>query len=169
MTLAGTWALDPTHSEVGFTVRHAGISKVRGKFGEVEATVDHDGQQATVTATAQAASFTTGNADRDAHVKSADFLEVDTYPTVDFTGTFDGEELAGELTVHGVTRPVTFDVEVFGEATDPFGNKRLGAEAKATINRKDFGLTWNAALEAGGVLVSDKVVLSLDLSFIKQA
>lgn len=167
--LTGNWKLDPAHSDVGFVVRHAGISKVRGKFSTVDATVTHDGDAATVEAVAQAASFDSGNADRDAHVRGADFLDVEKFPTVEFKGKLEGDELSGDLTIHGVTRPVTFDVELTDEVVDPFGQTRVGAEARATINRKDFGLTWNAALEAGGVLVSDKVQLTLDLAFVKQA
>ena len=168
MTLSGNWKLDPTHSEAGFTARHAGISKVRGRFSDVDATVDyHDDGTADVTATLQADSFTTGNADRDGHVKSADFLDVANFPTLTFAGKYGGSELSGDITIHGVTKPITFEVESSEEVTDPFGNVRVGVEAQATISRKDFGLTWNAALETGGVLVSDRIKLNLDLSFIK--
>lgn len=168
--LTGTWTLDPAHSEIGFSVRHAGISKVRGRFTEVSATVVHEHGASTVEATAQAASFESGNADRDAHIRSADFLDVEAYPTVDFKGVHRGGDLSGELTIHGVTKPVTFSVDVVGQAVDPFGNTRLGLEATTTINRKDFGLTWNAPLQAGaGMLVGDKVTVELELSFIKEA
>lgn len=159
-----TWNLDPSHSTVGFVVRHAGISKVRGEFTDVEARIN--GRE--VTATAQAASFDSGNADRDAHVKGADFFDVENYPTVDFIGRLDGEnKLVGTLTIKGVSQEVTFELDEAGTATDPFGAQRFGAEASTVISRKDFGLTWNAALETGGVLVSDKVTINLDVSFIK--
>lgn len=168
--LDGTWKLDPTHSEVGFTVRHAGISKVRGRFADVESTVKHHGGEALVRTEIRTDSFTTGNADRDAHVKSPDFLDVQQYPVASFSGTYDEEEekLVGEFTLHGVTKEVELDVEVSDLAKDPFGNVRVGVEARGKLNRKDFGLTWNAALETGGVLVSEKVNLTLDLSFVRE-
>lgn len=165
--LTGTWKLDPSHSWAGFTARHAMVTKVRGHFEEVDATVEHDGTTAAVTALLQANSFTTGNNDRDAHVKSEDFLGAETYPTVTFEGKLLGDELVGELTIRDVTRPVTLAAEVTEPVTDPFGNVRIGAEASGTISRKDFGLTWNVPLDGGGVLVSDKIKLELDLSFVK--
>jgi polyisoprenoid-binding protein YceI len=168
--LGGTWHLDPTHSEVGFWVRHAGISKVRGKFTDFTATVeDHeDDKLADVTAQINAASLTTGNVDRDVHVRSADFLDVEKHPYIIFSGTVGNDNLlVGDLTIRGVTKPVTIEFEFPGVAVDPFGNLRAGIEAEISISRKEFGLTWNAALEAGGVLVSDKVNIYLDLSFIK--
>lgn len=168
MTLLGTWKLDPDHSEVGFSVRHAAVSKVKGKFDVVHASVEHDGTQARVQAVVDAATFNSSNPSRDAHIKSDDFLDVEKYPTLGFTGLYNGNVLKGDLTVHGVTHPVVFHVDFGGEATDPYGQVRAGVEAKTSISRKDFGLTWNAALETGGVLVSDKVDLILDLSFIKQ-
>lgn len=171
---AGTWNLDSAHSEVGFTARHAGISKVRGKFTDVEASAivpAGNPEKTVINARIKADSFDSGNADRDAHVKSGDFLEVETYPELSFVATSieeDGDELLinGDLTIKGVTKPVKFDVEVGGVATDPFGNVRVGLEAKTIIRRKDFGLTWNAVLDAGGLLVSEKVALNLELSFI---
>lgn len=170
---AGTWNLDPSHSEVGFTVRHAGISKVRGKFDSFSATlvIPENGVGATATASIEAASFNSGNADRDAHVRSADFFDVETYPTLNFEATSvkgdeDGVVVTGDLTIRGITKEVRLDVEVNGVARDAFGLFRAGAETKTVISRKEFGLTWNAALEAGGVLVSDKVTIELDLSFV---
>lgn len=171
---AGVWTVDPTHSELGFTVRHAGISKVRGKFNEFEAKViaDENFSDVSIEATAQAASFDSGDANRDGHVKSADFFDVENFPVLTFKSTKlvredDNEfKLEGDLTIKGVTKPVVFDVEVNGVAKDPFGNLRTGLEAKTVISRKEFGLTWNAVLETGGVLVSDKVAINLDLSFI---
>lgn len=169
-----TWNLDPSHSEVGMTVRHAGISKVRAKFTEFNATVHKNETEYSVEAVIQANSFDSGNSDRDGHVKSADFLDVENFPTLEFRSTSIRPEgdgtyvLSGELTLRGVTKPVSFEAEITGEAVDPFGNLRTGLEAKTTISRKEFGLTWNAVLEAGGVLVSDKVIIELDLSFIKE-
>lgn len=169
----GVWTVDPTHSELGFTVRHAGISKVRGKFNEFEAKVvaNEDFSEVAVEATAQAASFDSGDANRDGHVKSADFFDVENFPVLTFKSTNlvkkgSEFELEGDLTIKDVTRKVVFDVEFNGVATDPFGNLRAGLEAKTVINRKDFGLTWNAVLETGGLLVSDKVAINLELSFI---
>lgn len=164
----GKWNLDASHSEVGFVVRHAGISKVRGKFEFVEAVLESDAElNGTVSAKAKADTFNSGDENRDGHIKSADFLDVENYPTLDFSGRINGETLSGTLTIRGVSQDVVFDIEDAGTAVDPFGNLRAGFEAKTTISRKDFGLTWNAALETGGVLVSDKVVITLDVSFIK--
>lgn len=164
-TPTGTWSLDSAHSTLGFTVRHAGISKVRGRFASAEAEVNV-GDKVTVNATVDAASFESGNSDRDAHIKSADFLDVEQFPTLSFRGELLGEELIGSITIHGVSKDVTFEVELSDPVKDPFGQTRVGAEATATINRKDFGLTWNAALEAGGVLVSNQVKIELDLAFV---
>lgn len=171
---SGVWAVDPSHSELGFTVRHAGISKVRGKFNdfEVKVVADEDFSNVSIEATAQAASFDSGDANRDGHVKSGDFFDVENFPVLTFKSTKltrkdDNEfKLEGDLTIKGVTQRVVFDVEVNGVAKDPFGNLRAGLEAKTVISRKEFGLTWNAVLETGGVLVSDKVNINLDLSFI---
>lgn len=169
----GAWALDPSHSELGFTVRHAGISKVRGKFTDVVAVVNatEDFKDFSINATVQANSFTTGDEGRDGHVKSADFFDVEKYPTLTFVSTSlvpNGEDfiLNGDLTILDVTKSISFDVEFNGVAVDPFGLTRAGLSATSKISRKDFGLTWNAALAAGGVLVGDKVSLGLELSFI---
>jgi len=170
----GTWTIDPSHSEASFTVRHAGIAKVRGTVARTEGAVvvGEDGT-ATVTATLDPATVSTGDATRDGHLKTADFFEVETYPTWTFVSQpveiAEEGEIAGELTIHGVTQPVTLEAEFNGTAVDAYGNLRAGFSASTTINRKDFGLTWNAALEAGGVLVSDKVVINLEISTIKQA
>ena len=168
----GSWTFDPAHSEVGFSVRHAGISKVRGTFGDVDAqlTVADPLEDSTLTATVQMASIDTKNADRDAHVRSADFFDVENHPTMTFRSTavaFDGAEgtITGELTIKDVTRTVELGVESNGVVVDAFGVTRAGFSAETTISRKDFGITWNAAMEAGGVLVSDKVVISLDVAF----
>ncbi len=172
----GAWNFDAAHSEVGFTVRHAGISKVRGQFTDVDATLTLGGalSEAAVTATIQAKSFSSGDANRDGHVRSADFFDVETYPTLSFVSTGvsggDGDfELTGELSIRGVSKTVTFQGEFNGVAVDPFGATRAGFEAKTVISRKEFGLTWNAALETGGVLVSDKVTITLDVAFVKSA
>ncbi|MDO5619727.1 YceI family protein [Kocuria sp.] len=169
----GTWSFDPAHSEVGFTVRHAGISKVHGTFEQAEATLDVAEQIAdsTISATIQTGSVNTGNADRDAHVRGEDFFDVEKFPTMTFTSTSfdlaDGEgTITGELTIKGITKTVELDTEFNGVVVDAFGMTRAGFEAKTTISRKEFGLTWNAAIEAGGVLVSDKVVINLDAAFV---
>jgi len=165
---SGKWNLDPSHSEVGFVVRHAGISKVRGGFSFVKATLNSESDlHGKVEATVKADSFDSGDADRDAHVKGSDFLDVEKYPTLEFTGEIHKDRMNGVLTIHGVSQEVEFEVLEAGTAVDPFGNKRAGFEASTTISRKDFGLTWNAALETGGLLVSDKVVINLDVSFIQ--
>lgn len=172
----GTWNLDATHSTAGFVVRHAGISKVRGQFTEIEGalTLGETLADSAVTATIQAASFSSGDAGRDGHVKSADFFDVETFPTLTFassavSGDQEDFELTGELTIRGIAKTVTFKGEFNGVAVDPFGATRAGFEAKTVISRKEFGLTWNAALEAGGVLVSDKVTITLDVAFVKAA
>ncbi|WP_129337605.1 YceI family protein [Cellulomonas endophytica] len=174
--VAGTYALDASHSEAAFTVRHAGISKVRGTIGIVEGTVvvGEGLESSSVQVTLDPATVSTKDANRDGHLKSADFFEVETYPTWSFVSTEvraqgDAHVVMGDLTIHGVTRSVELATEFNGTATDPFGNRRIGFEASTTISRKDFGLTWNAALEAGGVLVSDKVVITIDASLIAQA
>lgn len=166
---AGTWTFDSAHSEVAFTVRHAGISKVRGTFENVSAELVV-GEQSSVMASVDIASVETGSADRDGHVKSADFFDAETYPNMTFTSTSlesDGEDvtLKGDLTIKDQTRPVVFTGEFGGVAVDPFGTTRAGFSVTASISRKDFGITWNAALEAGGVLVSDKVNITLDAAF----
>ena len=172
----GTWNLDASHSTVGFTVRHAGISKVRGEFKDIDAvlTLGASLADSSVTATIQAASFSSGDENRDTHVRSADFFDVETFPTLSFTssavsGDQEDFELTGELTIRGISKTVTFKGEFNGVAVDPFGATRAGFEAKTVIRRKEFGLTWNAALEAGGVLVSDKVTITLDVAFVKAA
>ncbi|WP_431710317.1 YceI family protein [Glutamicibacter uratoxydans] len=170
---AGTWNLDASHSEVGFTVRHAGISKVRGTFGEFDATlvVGETLTESTVTADIQLASVSTKDENRDGHLKSADFFDVETFPVMSFRSTgLQGEPgaftLLGELTIKGVTKQVELDAEFGGQTVDPFGATRAGFSASTTISRKEFGITWNAALEAGGVLVSDKVKIEIDAAFV---
>jgi len=173
---AGTWVLDPSHSEVTFSVRHMMISKVRGKFAVKSATITapENPLEATVTATADVASIDTNDEGRDGHLRSADFFDAETYPTITFTSTGvrieKGDFLVdGDLTIKDVTKPVTFELEFGGFGTDPYGNYKAGATAKAVINREEFGLTWNAALETGGVLVGKDVTIELDLQGSIQA
>ena len=171
---AGTYNADPSHSTAAFTVRHAGISKVRGTVPITSATitVGSDVSESSVVAELDARGVTTGSADRDGHLQSPDFFNVEVNPTWTFTSTSvsgDGAEfdVTGDLTINGVTQSVTLEVEFTGSAIDPFGNPRSAFEGELEISRKDFGLTWNAALETGGVLVSDKVKIALEISAIK--
>ncbi len=169
---AGTWNVDASHSELGFTARHLMVTKVRGQFKEFEGTVvvGDDVTDSKVTAVAQIGSVDTGSADRDAHVKSADFFDADNNPTMTFTSTEVTEDaLKGDLTIKGVTKPVVFDLDFGGLATDPWGNAKAGFEATTEINRKDWGLEWNVALEGGGVLVSEKIKVNLDIQLVKAA
>jgi len=172
----GTYAIDGSHSTASFTVRHAGIAKVRGTIGITSGTVTigDDVESSAVTAELDAASVNTGDATRDGHLKSADFWSAEEKPVWTFTSTSvraDGDDfvITGDLTINGVTNAVELETEFAGAATDPFGNARVGFESQLEISRKDYGLTWNAALETGGVLVGDKVKISLDISAIKQA
>jgi polyisoprenoid-binding protein YceI len=174
--LSGTYALDPTHSRIGFVARHAMVTKVRGAFNEFEgtATLDFDDvSRSSASVTITAASIDTRNDQRDAHLRSNDFLAMDEFPTITFTSTAarrTGEaefELDGDLTVRGVTRPVTIPFTFEGTAQDPYGNTRVGFEGSVVIHRSDFGVSYNAALETGGVLISDKVTLEFDLSAVK--
>jgi polyisoprenoid-binding protein YceI len=172
--VAGTWNIDPTHSDVSFTVRHMMVSKVRGHFrtfsGQI-VTADNP-LESTVAAVVDATSFDTANVDRDNHIRSADFLEVDKYPTLEFRSTGlrargAGEyALDGELTVHGVTRPVTFKLELNGFSKDPYGGYRVGWSATTDISRSDFGVSINLPMEGGGVVVGDKVQVSLELEAV---
>jgi polyisoprenoid-binding protein YceI len=173
---AGTWVLDPSHSEAAFSVRHMMISKVRGSFGVKSATIiaPENPLEARVEASVDVASIDTKDEGRDAHLRSADFFDAETYPTLDFVSTGvryeDGDFLVdGDLTIRGITKPVTFELEFGGFGTDPWGNYKAGATAKAVINREDFGLTWNAALETGGVLVGKDITITLDLQGSLQA
>jgi polyisoprenoid-binding protein YceI len=174
-TLTGTYVLDPSHSRVGFVARHAMVTKVRGSFNDVEGHGYFDADDASnskLEVTIQAASIDTRNEDRDAHLRSNDFLAMDDYPQITFVSTSvealgDGYRVVGDLTIKGVSKPVTIDFEYSGNAVDPYGNQRLGFEGSTVINRKDWGVNWNAALEAGGVLVSEKVTLEFEVSAIK--
>jgi polyisoprenoid-binding protein YceI len=173
---AGTYAVDPSHSEVGFTVRHAMVTKVRGSFSDVVGTIvlDEDANLIKVEAVIKTASVDTRSPDRDGHLKSPDFFDSETYPDMTFTSTAvtvteGGFVVDGTLTIKDVTRPVELEVDAEGVATDPFGNVRAGFSSELEISRKDFGLTWNAALESGGVLVSDNVKIHLDVSAVRSA
>ncbi len=168
----GTWAIDPTHTRLGFTARHAMVTKVRGSFEDVDGTLVIDATNpsgSTASVSIRLASVNTGSADRDTHLRSADFFDVEVNPEMTFTSTtvkHDGDRfvMVGDLTIKGVTRPVELELEPTGVATDPFGDVRAGFEGTSELSRKDFGLTWNVALEAGGVLVSDKIGIQLDVS-----
>lgn len=173
--LSGTYHLDPTHSEIGFAARHAMVTKVRGSFTEFSgaASTGADLAEARIDLTIQAASVNTGSADRDAHLRGDDFFDVEAYPTIRFASTrisapgADVLRVDGDLTIKDVTRPVSIDFAFEGVAQDPFGNERVGLSGDVVVNRKDFGLTWNAALETGGVLVSENVTLTFEVSAIK--
>jgi len=170
---AGTWAIDPTHTEVGFVARHLMVTKVRGSFTDVTGTVEvaENVTDSVANVVIKTASVSTGTPDRDGHLRSADFFDVETYPEITFVSTEvsrDGDDwtITGDLTIKDVTKPITIDFELTGSAKDPFGNTRLGFEGRTTLNRKEWGLTWNAALETGGFLVSDKIKLEFDISAI---
>jgi polyisoprenoid-binding protein YceI len=176
--LSGNYIIDPAHTHIGFVARHAMVTKVRGAFNEFEGSAVLDGTDFTKSTgqlTIQAASIGTRNEQRDAHLRSNDFLAMEEHPQITFVATEVRQtgpttlELTGDLTIRGVTNPVTIPFEFEGAATDPFGNQRVGFEGSAVINRKDFGITWNAALETGGVLVSDKITLEFEVSAIKTA
>jgi polyisoprenoid-binding protein YceI len=176
--LTGTYTLDPAHTRIGFVARHAMVTKVRGAFNEFTGTAVLDGANpanSRVEVTIEAASIDTRNAQRDEHLRSNDFLAMQEYPKITFTSTGvrqAGEttfEVTGDLTIKGVTNAITIPFEFEGAAKDPFGNQRVGFEGSVTINRKDYGVTWNAALEGGGVLVSDKVTLEFEISAVKNA
>ena len=176
--LSGTYVLDSAHTRIGFVARHAMVTKVRGQFNEFKGSgvVDaSDFTKSTVTVTIEAASIDTRNEQRDGHLRSNDFLAMEEYPQITFVSTAIQQtgptsvELTGDLTIRGVTNTVTIPFEFEGAATDPFGNLRVGFEGSVVINRKDYGVSWNVALETGGVLVSDKVTLEFEVSAIKTA
>ncbi len=176
--LAGTWTIDPSHTRIGFVARHAMVTKVRGAFNDVEgsAVIDADDfARSTTNLTIKAASIDTRNEQRDGHLRSNDFLAMDEFPEITFVSTgvnltgATGMELTGDLTIKGTTNSVTVPFEFEGTATDPFGNLRAGFEGSVVINRKDYGITWNAALETGGVLVSEKITLEFEVSAIRNA
>ncbi|NNM47593.1 YceI family protein [Knoellia koreensis] len=167
---AGPWTVDASHSVIGFTARHLMVTKVRGQFTDYTADINvaDPATESTVNVVVQLASIETGAADRDTHLRSADFFDTENNPTMTFTSTKITEDsMTGDLTIKGVTKPVTFDLEFNGVQTDPWGGQRAGFEATADVNRKDWGLEWNVALEGGGVLVSDKIKLALDVELVK--
>ena len=176
--LTGTYTLDPAHTRIGFVARHAMVTKVRGAFNAFEGTAVIDAANpanSSARVVLDAASIDTRNAQRDEHLRSNDFLSLAEYPQIAFVSTAVRQldettfELTGDLTIKGVTNSITIPFEFEGAATDPFGNMRLGFEGSVAISRKDYGITWNAALETGGVLVSDKIVLEFEVSAIKNA
>lgn len=172
------WKLDPTHSEVQFKIRHLMITHVTGSFGKFDAEVETTGQDfesAKIRFTAEVDSITTNNEQRDAHLKSVDFFEISKHPTLIFVGTrlekLSGEEytLYGDLTFHGVTKNIKLQVEHGGIINDPWGNVRTGFTIEGKINRKDFGLVWNAATEGGGLVVGEEVKIHVSVEFVKEA
>jgi polyisoprenoid-binding protein YceI len=175
--ITGDYTIDPSHSRLGFVARHAMVTKVRGEFKDFEGTAHVDTNNpadSKVELSIDIASVFTGSADRDGHLQSADFFDAAQFPKMTFTSTNverDGSEwtITGDLTIKDATKPVTVVFEETGSAQDPFGNTRIGFEGETTINRKDWGLTWNAALETGGVLVSEKIKLEFDVSAIKNS
>ncbi|MYQ47705.1 polyisoprenoid-binding protein [Streptomyces sp. SID4985] len=174
----GEYTIDPAHTTLGFTARHAMVTNVKGSFTEFTGTLHLDGSdvsRSTANLDIKMDSIDTGNADRDTHLKSADFFKTDEFPTMTFRSTKveslggDDYRITGDLSILGTTKPISIDLEFNGSAKDPFGNDRIGFEGKAELLRSDWGLTWNAALETGGVLVSDKIKLNFDVSAIKNA
>ncbi len=177
-TATTTWNIDPAHSAAEFKVKHMMISNVKGSFSGISGVLNEhaaDAALSSVEASIPVSTISTGDPQRDAHLKSADFFDAEKFPTLTFKSTRvapKGEgayEVTGDLTIHGVTKPVTFAVDgPSAPGKDPWGNTRIGLAATAKINRKDFGLTWNAALETGGFLVGEDIAISLDVQFIKQ-
>jgi len=170
------YEIDSTHSSVHFSVRHLMVSNVRGEFTKVSGTVKFDAERpetSTVEATIDANSISTRDAQRDGHLKSADFLDTEKFPTITFRGKKveiqpGGGKITGDLTIHGVTREIILDVEgPSPEMKDPWGKQRIGASATTKLSRKEFGLTWNAALETGGVMVGDEVKINIDVEFVR--
>lgn len=171
-----TYEIDPAHTSVRFSVRHMMVSNVRGEFTKVSGTIKFDSvtpANSTVEATIDATSITTHEAQRDTHLKSADFLDVERFPTLVFRSTrvvpqSGGGKVTGDLTIHGVSREITLDVEgPTQEIKDPWGKQRCGMYATTKLNRKDYGLTWNTALEAGGVMVGDEVRIAIDVEAVR--
>ncbi|MEN2415500.1 YceI family protein [Flavobacterium mesophilum] len=172
------WSIDPTHSEIGFKVKHMMFTNVSGKFGTYDASAITEGESfdnADFSFSADIASIDTANADRDGHLRSGDFFDAENHPKLTFKSSAfkkinDGEfELTGDLDIKGVSKTVKFPVEFSGIMTDPWGNTKVGLSIEGKINRKDWGLNWNSALETGGVLVGEEVKLNIELQFVKQA
>jgi polyisoprenoid-binding protein YceI len=177
-SLTGTYIIDPTHSQIGFGARHAMVTKVRGRFNEFSGSGFYSAENpadSKLEVTIQARSIDTSNADRDGHLRGNDFFSMDEFPLITFASTsfskVDDETFAvtGDLTIKGVTKSIIFNLDFTGEAVDLYGNPRAGFEGKATINRSDWGVNFNAALETGGVIVSEKISLEFDISAIRQA
>ena len=175
-TLTGTYAIDPSHSRIGFVARHAMVTKVRGSFNEFEGTGTFDAEdpsKSQLRLVIQAKSIDTRNADRDGHLRGNDFFAMEQYPEIRFESTaveqLDAEtyRVTGDLTIKGVTKPVSVDFEYTGTAVDPYSNVRVGFEGKTVINRTDWGVSWNGVLETGGVLVSEKITLEFEVSAIR--
>jgi polyisoprenoid-binding protein YceI len=173
---SGTYAIDAAHSRIGFVARHAMVTKVRGSFNDFQGSGYFDAENPAnshLQLTIRAASIDTRNTDRDAHLRSNDFFDMDAHPTITFSSTAveqvsaERYRVTGDLSIKGVSKPVSIEFEYTGSATDPFGNQRIGLEGTTTVNRKDWGVSWNAALDTGGVLVSDKVTLEFEVSAIK--
>lgn len=176
--LTGDYTLDPAHTTIGFSARHAMVTNVKGSFHDFEGTLHLDGGDPSASSASidvKMDSIDTGSPDRDGHLKSADFFTIEQYPTMTFRSTSaqalggDDYRISGDLTILGTTKPLTIDLEFNGAATDPFGNERVGFEGKAEILRSAWGLSYNATLETGGVLISDKIKLSFEISAIKNA
>jgi polyisoprenoid-binding protein YceI len=176
--LTGDYTIDPAHSTLGFVARHAMVTNVKGTFRDFSGALHLDGSdpsRSTASVDVKMDSIDTGSADRDGHLKSSDFFRAEEFPTMTFRSTGaealggDDYRITGDLTILGTTRPITIDLEFNGAAKDPFGNERVGFEGKARILRSEWGLTWNAALETGGVLVSDKIRLTFDISAVRNA
>jgi len=176
--LTGDYTIDTAHSRMGFVARHAMVAKVRGNFDEFAGSAHIDGdkpENSTARVTIQAKSIDTRNSQRDDHLRSNDFLDMDNHPEITFVSTAvtpagdDTFTVTGDLTIRGVTKSVDIEFEFGGRAVDPFGNVRLGFDGKVVLNRKDFGVSWNAVLEGGGVMVSEKVTLEIEVSAIKNA
>ncbi|WP_329581239.1 YceI family protein [Kitasatospora sp. NBC_01250] len=174
--LTGDYTIDTTHSRVGFQVRHAMVTNVRGEFADYQGTLRLDGADPAASSAElviKVASISTGNEQRDGHLRTGDFFAVETHPEITFRSTaaeqLDAEtyRMTGDLTIKGITRPVVLNLEFTGTATDPYGIQRLGFEGSATVDRTEFGLTYNAALETGGVLIGEKVKLSFDISAVR--
>jgi polyisoprenoid-binding protein YceI len=176
--LTGTYTLDVAHSRIGFVARHAMVTKVRGAFNDFVGTAVIDGTdpaKSRAEVTIQVASIDTRNEQRDGHLRTNDFLDIENHPEIKFVSTSITHEggndfsVTGDLTIKDVTKSITFPLEFQGAAKDPFGNDRIGFEGSVVVNRKDWGITWNAALETGGVLVSEKVTLEFEISAVKSA
>lgn len=170
----GTWSVDPTHTRIGFVARHMMVTKVRGSFNEFTADIEiaENPLDSKLAAEVQMASIDTGNSDRDGHLRTNDFFDIEHHPTMRlvatrFTGAGDSYVMHADLTIKGVTNQVAFDLEFDGLGQDPWGGTRAGFTATATINRKDWGIEWNAPLETGGVLVGEKIQIELDVQLVK--